>query len=370
MKLLTYVLLGATGASRMGNTERLIVYVGARTTKARNARGDGINVYELSDDLTWKHIQLFETDNPSFLCVDRTGRFLYIVHGDSDRVSAFSIDDSTGQLAFLNTQSTDGRNPVHLSIDPTNRILVVANHVTSSLAALPRLEDGTLGKITNLSLVTGEIGPHRVEQPFPKPHQVEFDPSGNWIAVPDKGTDSVLVYSVNSDTGTLLKNSACDARETSGPRHIAFHPGGRHAYVINELDSTVTACRFDPDAGKLEPFQILSCLPETFVGNSRGAEIRITADGHCLYASNRGSDTIAAFRLDATGYMRLVGHWRTGGKTPRFFTILPNGVLLVANEDSDNITAFDIEQKTGALRARPEILLVGSPVCILVTQLD
>lgn len=354
----------------MKNRGDLIVYVGARTTRARNARGNGLNVYRLHAGMRWEHLQLLEMENPTFLAFDRTGRFLYAVHGDSDLVTSFSIKGSTGELTQLGTQSTRGRNPVDLSCDPTNRYVVIANHVTSSIALLPRLKDGTLGEVCNLAAITGEIGPHRIEQLLPKPHQVAFDPSGRWIAVPDKGTDTVLVYEIDTENGTLRQAGACLARETSGPRHIAFHPDGQLAYVVNELDSTVTAYHFNSDNGCLEPFQILSALPDTFTGNSRAAEIAISKDGRFVYASNRGSDTMVAFELDTSGRMRLVGHWATGGRTPRFFTILPQGVLLAANEDSDTVTAFDIDPMTGRLSPRDEVLPVGSPVCMIFTTLD
>ncbi|MBB4401797.1 MULTISPECIES: lactonase family protein [Rhizobium/Agrobacterium group] len=354
----------------MENRGDLVVYVGARTTRQRNARGNGLNVYRLRNGMQWEHLQLLEMENPSFLAFDRTGQFLHTVHGDSDRVTSFAIERSTGKLKPLGTQSTRGRNPVDLSFDPTNRYLVIANHVTSSIVLLPRLENGALGEVCDLAAVTGEIGPHRVEQAMPKPHQVKFDPSGRWIAVPDKGADTVLIYKIDAVSGTLRKASACATREASGPRHIAFHSNGRLAYVVNELDSTVTAYRFDPDNGRLSPFQILSTLPDTFTGNSRAAEIAVSGDGRFVYASNRGSDTIVVFELDRSGHMRLAGHWATGGKTPRFFTILPNGVLLAANEDSDTVTAFDIDAMTGRLSARDEVLSVGSPVCIVFKALD
>lgn len=352
----------------MKTSRDMIAYVGARTTRARNARGNGLNVYRLGPELAWEHLQMLEMENPSFLAFDRTGGFLYTVHGDCDQVSAFSVDPASGRLAFLNKRTTHGRNPVHLSFDPTNRYLVVANHMTSSLAVLPRLDDGSLGEICSLTTITGEVGPHRIEQPFPKPHQVEFDPSGKWIAVPDKGIDKILVYGLDTASGTLQKASSCSAREGAGPRHIAFHPGGRLAYVVNELDSTVACYRFDPKTGTLEAFQILPSLPEAFTGNSRAAEISISDDGRFVYASNRGSDTIAAFEIDASGHLTSVGSWATGGRTPRFFTILPGNILLAANEDTDTIVAFDVDETTGRLAPRAEVLKVGSPVCVVVKR--
>lgn len=343
----------------------LYAYVGARTTQKRNARGDGLNVYRLTREFQWVHLQLLELENPSFLAFDRTGQCLYTVHGDSDRVSSFAIGKDTGTLTLLNEQSTRGRNPVHLSFDPSNRYMVVANHITSSLALLPRFDDGSLGPVCDLVDVTGAIGPHRIEQALPKPHQVEFDPSGKWIAVPDKGTDKVLVFAVDTAGSVLKEIGHCAARETSGPRHIAFHPQGQLAYAINELDSTVTGYRFDQHTGKLEPFQILSSLPDSFTANSRASEIRISDDGRFVYASNRGSDTIAGFAIGDGGRLDHIGHWSTVGKTPRFFTILPGNGMLVANEDSDTVVAFDIDQHTGRLIPRHEVLRVGSPVCIV-----
>lgn len=352
----------------MSSFDGQIVYVGARTTKARNARGNGLNVYRLDENLAWQHLQLLEMENPSFLAFDRSGQNLYTVHGDSDQVSAFSIDPVSGRLSFLNSQTTRGCNPVHLSFDPDNQFVIVANHVTSSLAVLPRLDDGSLGELCDLEEVTGKLGPHRIEQPFPKPHQVEFDPSNKWIAVPDKGTDKILLYSFDGDSGKLHLANECDAREGSGPRHIAFHPSGRLAYVINELDSTVAAYSFEPATGVLRPFQILSALQATFTGNSRGAEIAVSSDGRFVYASNRGSDTIAGFAVDSAGMMIPIGHWNTGGRTPRFFTMISRTVLLAANEDSDTITVFNVDQ-AGKLTSTGKAVSVGSPVCILTKRL-
>ncbi|WHO72391.1 lactonase family protein [Rhizobium sp. BT03] len=345
----------------------LVAYVGARTTRTRNARGNGLNVYRLGPVAEWTHVQLLEMENPSFLAFDRSGCFLYTVHGDADRVSAFAVDRASGELVLLNEQSTGGRNPVHLSFDPANRFLVVANHVTSSLALMPRNEDGTIGALCDLAGIVGEVGPHRAEQPFPKPHQVEFDPSGRWIVVPDKGIDQILVYEI--DAGALKAVSTCPAREGAGPRHVAFHPAGDLAYVVNELDSTVAAYRFDARSGRLTPFQIVSALDESFTGNSRAAEIAVSPDGRFVYASNRGSDTIAAFAIDDAGALKRIGSWPTAGRTPRFFTLLEDGVLLAANEDSDTITAFDIDAASGSLVAKRATLSVGSPVCILVKEL-
>ena len=188
------------------------------------------------------------------------GDRLYAVHGDSEEVSAFTVDRSTGHIAFINRQSTQGKNPVHLALDPTERFMVVSNHISSSLAVLSIEADGSLGALTQLLKLEGEPGPHRKEQPFAKPHFNPFDPSGRFVVVPDKGLDKTFVYEFKE--GQLKPASYPEAlgREASGPRHIAFHPTQPWAYVANELDSTVSACQFTPRSGELRPFQIVSGL--------------------------------------------------------------------------------------------------------------
>jgi 6-phosphogluconolactonase len=346
------------------------VYVGARTTHERNARGDGLNVYAMNNATgEWRHLQLLgDLVNPSFPAFDRTSRFLYTVHGDLSDITAMRIDPAEGTLRVINRQSTEGKNPVHLAIDPSNRFVVVANHITSTLVLLPRNEDGSLGAVVDLVKLEGKIGPHRIEQPFAKPHQVEFDPSGAFIVVPDKGLDLVFTYRLDLEKGKLVPvGQPMQAREGAGPRHLAFHPAGRLAYVVNELDSTVTTYRFDPANGALAPFQVLSAVPDTYTGNSRAAEIAVSADGRFVYASNRGHDSVAAFSIDAaSGRLAPAGWTTSGGKTPRFFALGPaDRFLFAANEDSDTVSMFARDARNGTLVATGRAVQVGSPVCIL-----
>ena len=352
-----------------------LAYVGGRTSRERNARGDGINVYRVAPDgEPWTHLQLVgDLINPAFLAFDRTRRTLYTVHGDSSEVSAFRIDPASGRLAFLNRQSTGGRNPVHLTVDPTNRFLVVANHVTtptmeSGLAVLALAPDGALGELADLVALKGKLGPRRVEQPYPKPHQVQCDPAGRFIIVPDKGRDVVESYTLSAEGKLKLAAPPVPhAQEAAGPRHIAFHPSRPFGYVINELNSTVTAYRFDAATGALAPFQVLPALPDDFVGDSRAAEIGVSTDGRFVYASNRGSDTIAAFEVDPrSGRLNARGWHPSGGKTPRFFALAPGGGhLFVANEESDTIVALKVDAKAGTLSAPSVVAKVGSPTCIV-----
>jgi 6-phosphogluconolactonase len=354
----------------MSRAASYFAYVGARTTKERMARGNGLNVYEVEAHTgTWRHIQLLsDLINPSYLAFDRTHKFLYAVHGDLSDISAFAIDGASGKLRTINRQSTQGTNPVHLAIDPTNNFVAVANHNTSTLVLLPRQDDGSLGPVIDLVKLEGKIGPHREEQPFAKPHQVESDLQGRFIIVPDKGLDLISTYRIDAQAKKLvLASKPLQAREGAGPRHVTFHPSRRFAYVVNELDSTVSAHHYDPETGALQTFQVISTLPDTFTGNSRASEIAISSDGRFVYASNRGHNSVAVFSVNASdGRLMSVGWPPTGGNTPRFFALDPNGdVLFAANEDSDTIVPFTIDKGNGLLTRKEPSLQIGSPVCIL-----
>jgi 6-phosphogluconolactonase (cycloisomerase 2 family) len=348
-----------------------LAYVGCRTSRERNARGDGINVFRVSGGGAWRHVQrVGDLLNPSYLAFDGGRRTLYAAHGDSTDVSAFRVDQTSGELTFLNRVPTHGMNPVHLSVDPSGRYLVIANHVTtpqfaSGLAVLTLAADGSLGGLADLKPLQGKVGPHRVEQPFPKPHQAAFDPSGRFVVVPDKGRDVVESYALDA-SGKLHLGGSAKAQEGAGPRHVAFGPDGRVAYVVNELNSTIEAFRFDPGNGALAAFQVVSSLPDSFTGDSRASEIQVSSDGRFVYASNRGSDTVGVFAVDRRSGRLTPRAWQGGGgKTPRYFALSPDGrVLFAANEDSDTIQALAVAGD-GGLGPAAQVAQVGSPTCIV-----
>lgn len=360
-------LLNNTNESR--RTHPMYAYVGSRTTRERNARGEGITVYKVDQEAgTLALVQVVkDLVNPSFLALNKAGDRLYTVHGDLTEVSAFSVDKASGKLTFINRQSCEGKNPVHLALDPSQRFLVVSNHIGGSLAVMNIAEDGSLGSVNQLLKLEGPLGPHRVEQPFAKPHFNPFDPSGQFVLVPDKGLDRV--FSFKFDNGKLYPADQpfVVSREGSGPRHLAFHPRAPFAYVVNELDSSVTTYRFNSQTGALSPVQVLPSLPATFTGNSRASEIEIDRSGRFLYASNRGYDSVAVFAVDqGSGMLSPVEFMPTDGKTPRFFTLTPNERFLFAlNEDSDTIISMATDAKTGALSKTGFSVSTGSPVCMI-----
>ncbi len=349
----------------------MYAYVGSRTTRERNARGEGISVFAVdAASGTLERVQLVgDLVNPSYLALSADGAFLYAVHGDRSDVSAFRVERDSGRLAFVNRQSTQGRNPVHLAPDPSGSFLIVTNHIGASLAVLPIGADGALEPLVQTVPISGPIGPHRIEQQQAKPHFNPFDPSGRYVIVPDKGLDRV--FSFRFDGGALHPAATpfATAREGAGPRSAVFHPRLPFVYVVNELDSTLATYRFDPDTGALTPLHVLPTLPPTFTGHNRAAGIAIDPAGRCVHASNRGHDSIATFLIDAdTGLPGFAGAQSTLGRTPRFFTLSPDGRLLFAlNEDSDTIVAFDIDESGRPGAPRP-VAACGSPVCMVFSD--
>jgi 6-phosphogluconolactonase len=356
----------------------LFAYVGAFTTPERKGHGGGINVYRVDPTSgAWTHEQLLEIANPSFLTLDRSQRFLYSVHADLEDVSAYAIDKQNGHITALNRQSCGGKNGVHLSIDPTGRWIVTANYSAGPVGVVPIEKDGTLGPRTDLANLPGEPGPDRKQQASSHPHNVVFDPSGRFIAVPDKGLDRVFVFRLDAASGKLTPNDPpfVATRAGAGPRHIAFHPQMPSAYVINELGSSVTTYRFDAQRGVLQPIQILPSTPASYTGNNTGAEIAVAPSGRVVYASNRGQDSIAIFAVDQhDGTLTPVGWPPTHAKSPRFFCLDPAAKILYAananegysdQQNTDTIVPFRINQANGTLTQTGQVIKTNSPCTIV-----
>ena len=349
-------------------------YVGCYSTLDRDGNGDGINVYRM-DPVSggWSHVQLVAgLENPSFLALDGSQRFLYSVHGDRTYATAFVIDPESGRLTRLNQQEVGGENPVHLAVDQTDRFLVVSNYSSGSLAVLPINTDGSLSPRSDLVELEGTPGPHPIRQTSSNPHHNPFDPGGRFLVVPDLGLDRLFVFQLNTATGALVPADPpfVATRAGAGPRHVDFHPTRPYAYVINELDSTVAAYRYNEDRGGLSPLQVSSTLPSGFTGLNTCAEIRMHPGGTFLYGSNRGHNSIVIFSVDQrSGLVTPVGWEFTRGERPRYFGLNPTGTLLYAcNEGSDTVVTFRIDQETGELMSTGQIVETGSPVTIVFKE--
>lgn len=343
-------------------------YVGCFTTAKRKARGKGIAVFRIDPASgAWAFVEACDAiPNPSYICLDRTQRFLYSAHGDSAEAGSYRRDAQTGKLTFLGKQRTDGDNSSTVEVDSSNRWVVVSTG--PGVAIFPIHADGSLGPYTDLVIPDGTPGPFRDEQHGPHPHQASFDLTGRFVVVPDKGLDQVRVYRFDSGRGRL---EPCDppfvkARYGAIPRHIAFHPARPYAYVVNEQDSTVNAYHWDTGRGELRPFQRVPTTPTTYVGDNMAAEIAILSSGRFLYASNRGHDSIVIYRVDpATGMIEPIGWEPTQGRKPRYFAIDPGARhLYAANEDSHTIVEFHIDGETGKLAPTGQVIETGNPTCI------
>jgi 6-phosphogluconolactonase len=352
---------------------KLLVYVGTYTN-SRKSKG----IYRLELDLAsgklTSPVLAAETTDPSFLAIHPGRRFLYAV-GESGSfrgkksgvVSAFAIDPKTGDLTLLNNQASEGAGPCHLVVDGAGKHVLAANYGGGSACVVPIEDDGRLGKATAFVQHKGSsVNPDRQKEPHA--HSINLDPANRFAFVADLGLDKVLVYRFDKASGTLTPNDppAAALAPGAGPRHFAFHPTGRHAYVINELDSTVTAFDYDAQRGVLKPVQTVTALPKGFKGKSWTAEVVVHPSGKFVYGSNRGHDSIAVFSVDAkTGQLTPAGHQSDRIKTPRNFAIDPTGAwLLVANQASDSVIVFRIDPDTGRLEPTGHAAEVPVPVCV------
>ena len=345
-----------------------LAYVGCFSSEKRKGHGKGISVYRVDAKTgAWNLVQICETiQNPGFVVLDGNQKFLYAAHGSSSEVSSYSIEPQTGKLRMLNTQQTSGDNSPHITISPSNGHVVVANG--PGMAVFPVNKDGSLAPASDVVVPPGEPGPYRHEQKGAHPHQVVFDLTGRFMLVPDKGIDKVHVYRLDASSGKVITDHvpSMDSRRGAAPRHVAIHPARPYAYVVNELDSTVTAYHWNSERGELKPVQVITTLPTTYTGNNIAAEIAIVPSGNFVYASNRGHNSIVTFAVELkTGMLEPVGWEPTQGKTPRFFTLDSSGNrLYAANQSSDTIVVFDINAQTGKLTPTGQVVETGTPTCI------
>jgi 6-phosphogluconolactonase len=314
--------------------------------------------------------------NPSYLAVHPSRRFLYAVNEltefegvEGGGVSAFALEPESGDLTFLNRKPSLGINPCHLTVDRSGRFVLVTNYGGGNVCVLPIQPDGSLGDPSDVVQHHGSSA-DPARQAGPHAHAVNLDHGGRLAFVCDLGLDRVMIYRLDTDRGTLTPHTTPWAQlpAGAGPRQLVMSPQGRFAYVISELNSTLTAFRYDAESGTLREIQTLSTLPDGFAEASAGGDVQISPTGDRLYASNRGHDSIVTYAVDqASGRLTPVGHDGTLGRTPRSFAVDPAGAYtLVANQDSDNIVVFRNDPATGRLIATGQGAAVPTPVCIKV----
>ncbi|MEU4929820.1 lactonase family protein [Streptomyces yokosukanensis] len=303
---------------------------------------------------------LAEVPDPSYLAVHPDGRTLYAVDERQDgAVTAVRLADRR----ILGTRGTGGAGPCHLSVHPGGRWLLSANYVSGSVAVHPIDASGALGERTDL--VTHSTPPPGPGQDGPHAHQFITGPDGDHVLAVDLGTDTVYSYRLDRAEGTLTEVAQAHTRPGAGPRHLTFHPGGRHAYLANEVDDTVAVCAYDPASGRLTIGEPQST--GSGGGTNYPAQFAVTADGGCAFLANRGHNSIARYAIEADGArLRLLGTVPVGGDFPRQIALSPDGGLLfAANQRSGTVTVFHVDRASGELASAGEPFASPVAVCAL-----
>jgi len=375
--VLSSLLFFLTFYSALGQQKKEILYVG--TFSVRGSQG----IYAFSFDRAKRTLKLLQAvpslESPSYLTVHPSGKFLYSVNrGKADvadnggSVSAYGIDPKTGKLSGIGHRSSYGDDPCHITIDKTGQYAFISNY-NGNLVVLQLFDDGLIGSPSDAKKYTGNsVNTSRQESPHV--HSAVISPDNRYLYVSDLGTDKVYTYEFNASNGTLTPVKTGEVRVVpgSGPRHFTFHPSGKFAYLAEELTSSVGVFSVNKTTGTLSMLQdTVRSLPPDFKSPNTSADIHTDVNGKYLYVSNRGLNALSIFSISAAGKINLIGHQDTGGKTPRNFLVDPKGeFIFVANQDTDTITMYRINNKTGKLSVVGKPLKVPSPVCLKLFTLN
>ncbi len=378
----------STVALAQQKTRPVLLYVGTYSSpegpEGSKGRGQGIYLFEM-DPATGALSQraVFPNDsNPAWLALDRSGTHLYSAnetstyHGTkSGSVSAYSVNRSNGHLTLINTVSSEGAGPAHLSLHPSGKHVLVANYQGGTVAVLPILPNGSLGPASDVKHDQGKIGPlHAASAPpgsfaisghdRPHAHMIDADPSGKFVLSTDLALDQIYIWKFDAQNGKLVANTPATVAlpPGDGPRHFAFHPNGRWLYSLQEEASTMVVFDYDAINGRLTAKQTVSTLPHGFAGTDFTSEVVVSADGKFVYAANRLHDSIAWFSVSPSGTLTLAGEEWTRGDYPRSFTIEPTGGFLFScNQRADAIATFRVNRQTGGLTFTGQYTHVGTP---------
>ena len=339
-------------------------FVGTYTNQA----SEGIYTCDITVDGS---VQLTRTqltahqENPTFLAVHPKEPFLYAVHEvDDGAVTAYQIQ-SDGALVKQNQHRTGAAGPCYCSVHPSGEYLFVAHYSGSAVSMLPIQEQGTVCPPSEIIVHEGS-GRNPERQTQPHPHSAVVSPNGRFLYIADLGTDQVVIYEIEPETDSLRQTESVDTQPGAGPRHIAFHPAKPYLYLINELDSTISAFKWNPASGAITQLDVISTLPPTYNGANQTSEIQVHPSGQWVYGCNRGHDSIASFLVQDDGSLRLQEIVSTEGEWPRYFAIDPSGKLfLVENRYSDDIIPFRINEATGTLTQAGSKLELPEPACLV-----
>lgn len=351
----------------METSTKTLVFTGSYAEASEN----GICVYSFNQDngdLTLLH-QVSGVKNPTFLNINTETNRLYAIGevakdgGKIGEVITFEINPSTGALLELNRVQGSSSSTCHIQRDPEDQYLIVSSYHGGSAGLIAIDEHAVASKWLDEQFHEG----HRSNaEQQPRAHSAFFSPDGKYVFIQDLGLDKIIAYQINKKDNTLEFHGETLLELGSGPRHLAFHPSGKYAYVINELNSTVKAFRYVSEEGRLEAFQMLSTLPDDFTGESYCAEIAVSEDGRTVYGSNRGHDSIVVFSVDPnTGKLSPIQFISTEGGHPRHFSLMPEGkFMIVANRDGDNLVLYTVNPENGMLQFTGKTTEQSKPVCV------
>nr|WP_306812703.1 lactonase family protein [Paenibacillus soyae] len=348
----------------------MLVFTGAYAEESDK----GICVYRMNEEsgqLTEIH-HVTGLKNPTFIHVDPDHKRLYAIsEGVNDEgkkigeAAAFRIGEDGYSLTLINKKVTVQSTTCHIQKDANNRFLTVTSYHGGMIGLLDLDAEGGIGKLLDVKQHEGSsVHPN---QDRPHPHSSFYSPDGQYLFVQDMGLDLIVTYKLDAEAGKLILHDQTKLQPGAGPRHLALHPTGQYAYVINELDSTVTAFGFNAAEGKLTAFQTISTLPSDYKGDNGCAEIAMSPDGRFLYGSNRGHDSIVVYAVDAgTGQLTTIQHMSVGGGHPRHFALTPEGqYLIAANRDTNNLVTFRVDRNEGTLAPTGHEAEASKPVCVI-----
>ncbi|MEO5712927.1 MAG: lactonase family protein [Luteolibacter sp.] len=352
------------------------VFIGTNTGGTSKSKGIYLADFDSATGKLSEPKLVAEYGSPGFLVLHPTKPILYAVgrptrpfpNGTSS-VAAFSIGKDHS-LKLLGEASTGGKDACHLAVDSKGRTVAVANYGDGHISTIRLDENGVPGEAVTVIANKGS-GPNKSRQDGPHAHGVYFDKANKHLFVPDLGLDQVFVYpfdAAGSKLGEALPSLV--TAPGAGPRHMTFSPDGKSAYVVDELDSTVTTASYDAASGKFTVTGTTPTLPADFTAPNTTAEIEVHPNGKFLYASNRGHDTIAVYRRDPeTGALSFLQHAPCGGKAPRHFKIDPSGKwLLCGHQNSDDISVLALDPDTGLLGEPAGTVPSPSPICLLFAR--
>lgn len=308
-----------------------------------------------------------EVNDPTFVATHPNNKYLYSVsERNPGKVASFSIDSENGKLEMINESLTGGNGPCHVAVSDDGKTLLAANYATGSCASIPINEDGSLEEAVSFFQHEGN-GPNEERQEGPHSHSCNFSPDNRFVYVPELGIDKVMIYEMVPGTSEMKESHPgyYKTEPGEGPRHMTFHPENGLVYLINELGNTVEVLEYNSENGALTQIQKVSTLPEGFTEFSKSAEVRIHPNGKFLYASNRGHESLAIYKVDNTsGKLSLVGFQKVPAH-PRHFNFDPSGqFMLVAGMDDNKIEVFKIDSENGDLSSTGNYIEIGKPVCI------